>query len=64
MWKVFLCYDLVRKEGPSGEHTTSIVGEGKNLTEKDIPKVAKATGIKKESALNIINKMSSLEFPT
>jgi coenzyme F420-reducing hydrogenase alpha subunit len=56
-------YDLVHSEGPRGEHTTSIGGERKNLTGKDILKVAKATGIKKETALNIIDKMSSLEFP-
>lgn len=63
VWKVSPCYDLVHSEGPRGERTTSIGGKRKNLTGEDILKVAKATGIKKETALNIIDKMSSLEFP-
>jgi serine/threonine-protein kinase HipA len=60
VWKVSPPYDLVRSDGPGGEHTTSIAGEGKNPTEKDILKVAKATGIKIDVAKAIINEINNL----
>lgn len=57
MWKVSPCYDLVRSEGPRGEHTTSIGGERKNLTKKDILKVTKATGIKKDANASLVKSL-------
>lgn len=59
VWKVSPTYDLVRSDGPGGEHTTTIAGEGKNPTEKDILKVAEETGIKPAKATQIIDEVKS-----
>ncbi|MFA5513593.1 MAG: type II toxin-antitoxin system HipA family toxin [Sphaerochaetaceae bacterium] len=59
-WRVSPPYDLVRSDGPGGEHTTAVGGEGRNPTEKDILKVAKETGIKKSKAQQIIDEVKSV----
>jgi serine/threonine-protein kinase HipA len=59
-WKVSPAYDIVYSEGPGGEHTTTVVGEGKNPTEKDILKAAKEVGITKQKAKQIIDEIKSV----
>jgi len=44
-WQVSPVYDLVYSEGMSGEHATSINGEGKNPKETNIMAVAKNAGL-------------------
>jgi serine/threonine-protein kinase HipA len=58
-WKVSPAYDLVRSDGPGGEHTTTVAGEGKKPTEKDILKVAAETGITTAKAMQIIDEVKS-----
>lgn len=59
-WSVSPVYDLVYSDGPGGEHTTTIAGNGKNPTEIDILKVADSVGISKSKAENIIDEVKSV----
>jgi len=59
VWKVSPAYDLVRSDGPGGEHTTSIAGEGRNPTSKDILKVAGETGISPANAKRIMEEVQN-----
>jgi len=61
-WKASPAYDLVYSEGPGGEHTTAIAGEGKNPTEKDIFRVADEVGISRQKASQIIDEVRACIF--
>jgi len=56
-WSVSPAYDLVYSDGPGGEHTTTVSGNGKNPTEVDILKVADSIGIPKSKAEKIIDEV-------
>jgi serine/threonine-protein kinase HipA len=59
-WQVSPPYDLVYAEGPAGEHTTTVAGEGKNPTQKDILKVAHEVGITAQKARQISEEVRSV----
>ena len=56
-WTVSPAYDLTFSSGPSGEHSTMIMGEGKNPTKKHLLKLAGTLGIKQDKALEIIDQV-------
>lgn len=58
-WTVSPAYDLTFSSGPAGEHSTMIMGEGKNPTKKHLLKLANTVGIKEEKALEIIDQILS-----
>lgn len=58
-WTVSPAYDLTFSSGPAGEHSTMIVGEGKNPTQKHLLKLAAIVGIKQVKALEIIHQVFS-----
>src|SRR3989338_6875840 len=55
-WKVSPAYDLTFSSGPSGEHSTMVMGEGKNPTKDHLLKLANVGSIKQDKALNIIDR--------
>jgi serine/threonine-protein kinase HipA len=57
-WSVSPAYDLTFSSGPVGEHTTMIMGEGKNPTKNHLLKLASIGNIKKENASKIIEQVS------
>jgi serine/threonine-protein kinase HipA len=57
IWTVSPAYDLTFSSGPSGEHSTMIMGEGKNPTKAHLLKLAKTCNIKQDKALEIINQV-------
>lgn len=57
VWKVSPAYDLTFSSGPSGEHSTMIMGEGKNPTKDHLLKLANVGSIKQDKALNIIGRV-------
>lgn len=57
-WSVSPAYDLTFSSGPSGEHSTMIMGESKNPTNEHLLKLASVGGIKKDKALEIITQVS------
>ena len=57
IWSVSPSYDLTFSSGPSGEHSTTIMGEGKNPTVTHLLKLAEVGEIKKQKALQIIDEV-------
>jgi serine/threonine-protein kinase HipA len=58
-WKVSPSYDLTFSSGPSGEHCTTIMGEGKNPSLSHLLKLSEVGGMKKQNALQIIDEVKS-----
>ena len=57
VWHVSPSYDLTFSSGPAGEHCTTIMREGKNPTSSHLLKLAEIAGIKKQTALQIIDEV-------
>ncbi len=57
-WTVSPAYDLTFSSGPEGEHSTMIMGEGKNPTKVHLLKLAGTCNIKQDKALEIIRQVS------
>jgi len=56
-WTVSPAYDLTFSSGPAGEHSTMIMGEGKNPTKEHLLKLASTCNIRQDKALEIINQV-------
>jgi serine/threonine-protein kinase HipA len=56
-WTVSPAYDLTFSSGPSGEHSTMIMGEGKSPNKAHLLKLAGICNIKQDKALEIIDQV-------
>ncbi|MBC7658642.1 MAG: type II toxin-antitoxin system HipA family toxin [Chitinophagaceae bacterium] len=56
-WRLAPAYDLTYSNGPGGEHTTSVLGEGKNITEDLLIKLGETAGIGRKDCLLIIDEV-------
>jgi serine/threonine-protein kinase HipA len=56
-WRVSPAYDLTFSSGPSGEHSTMMMGEGKNPERQHLLKLAHVANIKEDKTLEIINQV-------
>lgn len=65
VWRVSPAYDLTFSSGPFGEHSTTIMGEGKHPKREHLLKLAQVGGIKKQRAEEIISDVAnaSLQWP-
>jgi serine/threonine-protein kinase HipA len=59
VWNVSPAYDLTFSSGPSGEHCSMFMGEGKNPGMLQLLKLGEVAGIKKEKTLHIIDEVRS-----
>ena len=59
-WSVSPAYDLTFSNGPRGEHSTMIMGEGKNPTLSVALKLANVCDIQPQKALDIINHIAAV----
>jgi serine/threonine-protein kinase HipA len=59
VWRVSPSYDLTFSSGPSGEHSSMVIGEGKNPGINQLLELAKINNIKKSDALKIIDEVKS-----
>lgn len=59
-WKLSPAYDLTYSYSINGEHATTINGEGKNPTLKDILKVAENIGMNMEEAQSIAEDIEKI----
>lgn len=59
VWTVSPAYDLTFSSGPGGEHSSAIMGEGKNPTEAHLMKLAKVAEIKPPRAKEIIDTVKT-----
>ncbi len=57
VWRVSPAYDLTFSSGPSGEHCSMIMREGKNPTLSHLLKLAEISNIKEQKALQIIDEV-------
>lgn len=58
-WRVSPAYDLTFSSGPAGEHSTMVMGEGKNPKKDHLLKLATIGNIKKNNALEIIEQVTA-----
>ncbi len=56
-WKLAPAYDITFSDGPGGEHTMTIAGEGRNPTGDDLRQLARDAGIRKSAARLIIDEV-------
>lgn len=56
-WKLAPAYDITFSDGPGGEHTMTMAGEGRNPTGDDLRQLATHAGIKKSAARLIIDEV-------
>jgi serine/threonine-protein kinase HipA len=56
-WSVSPAYDLTFSSGPAGEHSTTVMGEGKNISKNHLLKLAAIGNIKPGKALEITNQV-------
>ena len=54
-WTVSPAYDLTFSSGPSGEHSTMVMGEGNNPSKDQLLRLAAMCSIQKDKALEIIH---------
>jgi serine/threonine-protein kinase HipA len=59
VWRVSPAYDLVFSSGPSGEHSTMVMGEGKSPKMSHLLALAAIGNIKKSRAIEIIEQVIS-----
>jgi serine/threonine-protein kinase HipA len=59
-WRLAPAYDLTYSNSMGGEHATTIAGEGRHPTLKDLLSVAKRAGIKESAAREIVIKVKAM----
>ena len=57
-WSLSPAYDLIYSPGPGGEHSMTVLGEGKAPTKADIYKLGEKHGIKKKTIGLIVDEVS------
>ncbi len=58
-WYVSPAYDLTFCVGPLGEHCTTVMREGKNLTKQHLLQLAQVGGLAQEKALTILQEVKA-----
>ena len=53
-WCMAPAYDLTCSEGPGGEHSTSVLGHGKDITCKHLTELGRLAGLKNEEIKDVI----------
>ncbi|MEI6644578.1 MAG: type II toxin-antitoxin system HipA family toxin [bacterium] len=59
-WSLSPGYDLTFSEGPGGEHTTSVCGEGRTPGLSQVKRVAAGVGIDESDAIQMIDEVRSV----
>ena len=58
-WSLAPAYDLTHSLGPGGEHTTTVLGEGRHPTPEHCLKLAEQAGLKPRQATPIIDEVNT-----
>ncbi len=61
-WRTSPAYDLTFSDGPGGEHTTLVAGEGRNPAEDQLNELASSVGLKKPAAIIDEVRTATSEF--
>lgn len=57
VWRLAPAYDLTWSMGPGGEHSTSILGHGKNITREHLIELGKNADMKRQEILEVIERV-------
>ena len=55
-WRMAPAYDLTWSFGPGGEHSSSVLGHGKNITRDHLIELGKKADMKKPEIINVIER--------
>lgn len=58
-WKASPAYDLTYSSGVGGEHSTMVMGKGKNITKDDLIALGETAGLKKQAVHEICKQASN-----
>ncbi len=58
-WQLAPAYDLTWCAGPGGEHSTSVLGHGKNITRAHLIELGKKAELKKQNIEEVIEKIEA-----
>jgi serine/threonine-protein kinase HipA len=61
-WRLSPAYDLTFSFGPTGEHSTTIFGEGRNPERKQITKLGKSYGLRLQKMNEIIEQVMQISL--
>ena len=59
IWRLAPAYDLTFAAGPGGEHSTSVLGHGKNITRDHLLKLAGEADLNEKSASELIDRVAT-----
>jgi len=59
-WQLAPAYDLTFAPGPGGEHSTSVLGHGKNVTRAHLKEVGKSADLKDPEVDEIIDRVADV----
>ena len=59
-WRLAPAYDLTYSDTYFGEHTTSVNGKGKDISDDDLIKVGSGAGLSKPLCMEILNSIKTL----
>ncbi|MBL6929684.1 MAG: type II toxin-antitoxin system HipA family toxin, partial [Rhodospirillales bacterium] len=59
-WCLAPAYDLTWSQGPGGEHSTAVLGHGKNITRAHLIELGKKADLKKRDAVELIERVESV----
>ena len=58
-WKLSPAYDLTFSSGPAGEHSTMVLGEGKNPSEEHLKKLGEQASLSQKTILTVLEQTKS-----
>jgi len=61
-WRLSPAYDLTYNRGPGGEHSTSILGEGRSPTRAHLLRLADVAGIQRQKAREVVEQVEDGRF--
>lgn len=66
VWQLAPAYDLTYSQGPGGEHSTSVLGHGKDISRTELRALSQKADLNQEQADNIINATADIvsQWPT
>ena len=58
-WRMAPAYDLTWSTGPGGEHSSSVLGHGKNITRKHLIELGKIADMKQRDTAQVIDRVEA-----
>ena len=55
-WRMAPAYDLTWSFGPGGEHSSSVLGHGKNITREHLIELGRKADIQKPGAIKVVEQ--------